>query len=136
MKKIFFILIQLFMLNTLSAKVAIIAHKDNTNVGITENEVSRIYLGKLKTFPDGTNVIPIDLASGDAKKHFYAKVVRKNDAQLRAYWSRIIFTGKGQPPRQEDSESSVLNLVSSNPNLLGYVDSTKATDDVSVLLTV
>lgn len=136
MRKFLFIAAQLLLLSSVSAKVAIIAHKDNGNNSISSNEVSRIYLGKLKTFPDGTNVIPIDLASGDAKDHFYSKVVKKNDAQLRAYWSRIIFTGKGQPPRQESNEDSVLKLVSTNPNLIGYVDESKVNAEISVLLTI
>ena len=136
MRKLLFVVAQFFLLSSLSAEVAIIVHKDNANSAISKNEVARIYLGKLKSFPNGTDAIPIDLAAGDAKKEFYAKVVKKNDAQLRAYWSRIIFTGKGQPPRQESSEDSVVNLVSTNPNLVGYVDKSKVTGDVKVILTV
>lgn len=136
MRKLIMIVAQFFLLSSLYAEVAVIVHKDNANDAISKNEVSRLYLGKLKKFPNGSDAIPIDLQSGDARKHFYAKVVRKNDAQLRAYWSRIIFTGKGQPPRQESSEDSVMNLVSSNPNLIGYVDKSKVNDTVKVLLTV
>lgn len=136
MRKLFVLIAQFFLMSSLYADVAIIVHKDNSNNKISQNEVSRLYLGKLKKFPNGTDAIPIDLASGASKKHFYAKVVRKNDAQLRAYWSRIIFTGKGQPPRQESSEDSVVNLVGSNPNLIGYVDTSKVTDAVKVILTV
>lgn len=136
MRKLFVLIAQFFLMSSLYADVAIIVHKDNGNNKISQNEVSRLYLGKLKKFPNGTDAIPIDLSSGAAKKHFYAKVVKKNDAQLRAYWSRIIFTGKGQPPRQESSEDSVVNLVGSNPNLIGYVDTSKVTDAVKVILTV
>lgn len=136
MRKLIMIVAQFFLLSSLYAEVAVIVHKDNANDAISKGEVGRLYLGKLKKFPNGSDAIPIDLQSGDARKHFYAKVVRKNDAQLRAYWSRIIFTGKGQPPRQESSEDSVMNLVSSNPNLIGYVDKSKVNDTVKVLLTV
>jgi ABC-type phosphate transport system substrate-binding protein len=136
MRKLLFVVAQFFFLSTICAEVAVIVHQDNTNSSISKNEVARIYLGKLKSFPNGSDAIPIDLNSGDAKKEFYAKVVRKSDAQLRAYWSRIIFTGKGQPPRQESSEDSVLNLISTNPNLVGYVQASKVTDNVKVILTI
>lgn len=136
MRKLIMIVAQFFILSSLYAEVAVIVHKDNANNAISKNEVSRLYLGKLKKFPNGLDAIPIDLAAGDSRKKFYSKVVKKNDAQLRAYWSRIIFTGKGQPPRQEQSEESIINLVSSNPNLIGYVDKSKVNDSVKVLLTI
>jgi ABC-type phosphate transport system substrate-binding protein len=136
MRKLLIILAHCFLMSSVYAEVAVIVHKDNTVEAMNKNEVNRIYLGKLKKFGNGKDAIPIDLPAGESRKYFYAKVVRKNDAQLRAYWSRIIFTGKGQPPRQEESEESVLSLVSSNPNLLGYVDTSKVNGDVKVVLTL
>ena len=123
----------LLLVSSIHAQLVVIVHKDNPNILITEKELGKLYLGKLKKFPDGSSAIPIDLARGTAKKDFYDKIIKKNEAQLRAYWSRVIFTGKGQPPQQTQS---AVSLVASNPNLIGYDDISNVTDRVKVILTL
>ena len=67
---------------------------------------------------------------------FYERVICRSSQQIKAYWSKQIFSGKGTPPKAASNNDEVLKLVASNPNLIGYVDSSKVNSDVKVVLTM
>jgi ABC-type phosphate transport system substrate-binding protein len=109
---------------------AIIVHPSNTNT-LTKDDISRIFLGKKKVFPNGSEAIPIDLPEGSAlRSAFVSTVLSKNDQQIKAYWAQLLFTGKGTPPKEISSDAEARKLVAENPALIGYID--KAQTDASV----
>jgi ABC-type phosphate transport system substrate-binding protein len=119
------------------AGVAIIAHPGNPLAGITQEELARIYLGKTREFPNGAPVTALDLREGNAtRSKFYKTVTDKNDAALKAYWSKLLFTGKATPPRELNDDEAVKDWVSKNPDALGYVDGKVLDKSVKVLLII
>ena len=125
-----------------SGQLAVIVNASNHVKGITPEQVAEIFLGKSRRLPDGTKVVPIDQVEGQKPRdEFYTRIVQKSQSQLNSYWSRLIFTGKGQPPFAVTGDSEVLEFISSNPNMIGYVDLGAVGNDpglkaVKVLLTV
>lgn len=115
-----------------SAEVAVIVHPSNANA-LDKTAITRIYTGKAKSFPDGKQVVPINQADGGTTDAFNKSVLNKSTSQLRAYWSKLIFTGKGAPPKVVNSEAEVIELVSSNPNIIGYIDAASVNDSVKVV---
>ncbi|MDG1751168.1 MAG: phosphate ABC transporter substrate-binding protein [Thalassotalea sp.] len=111
--------------------VTVIVHPSNANA-LDKKSFQKIFLGKSKKFPDGSQVVPIDLTGGDARSKFLDSVIGKSESQLKAYWSKLIFTGKGQAPRSVDTEAEVVKLVSQNPNLIGYISDGAVDDTVKV----
>jgi ABC-type phosphate transport system substrate-binding protein len=93
-------------------------------------------LGKANTFPDGSNVVPIDQSEGrDVRDEFYAKVVSKNASQLTAYWAKVIFTGGDScPPKQMEGSVAVRRAVAINPKAIGYIDRSSLDSSVRVVL--
>jgi ABC-type phosphate transport system substrate-binding protein len=117
-----------------SADVAVIVHPANTT-SIDQNAIERLFLGKQSQFPDGSEAIPINIGSGNAVDDFNNGVLGRSTAQVKSYWSKQIFTGKGTPPKEVGGEASVLDLVANNKNAIGYVDAANVTGDVKVVLT-
>mgnify|MGYP001072463695 CR=1 FL=1 len=115
------------------AEIAVIVHPSN-NANIEKVTVSRIFLGKLKSFPGGAQAVPITQKEGSAiNDEFNKKVLKKSSSQLKAYWSKLVFTGKGTPPRSLNSDAEVLSLIGDNPNLIGYIDVAAVTSKVKVV---
>jgi ABC-type phosphate transport system substrate-binding protein len=115
------------------AEIAVIVHPSNA-AAIDDASISRIFLGKLKSYPGGGQALPINQNEGSgATSEFNSKVLKKSGSQLKAYWSKLVFTGKGTPPKAVASDAEVINLVSSNPNIIGYVDSGSVTGAVKVV---
>ena len=97
-------------------------------------QVADIFLGKTSRFPDGTQAVPIDLGEDSpARDRFYAQYTGKSPAQVKAHWSKIIFTGRGQPPRQANSALEAKKLIADNPNAIGYIDPSQVDNSVRVL---
>jgi len=116
------------------AEVAVIVHPSATFADMSEDEISRLFLGKAKNFPNGEPAIPINQDEGSATRDkFNDGVVKKNAAQLKAYWSQLVFTGKGTPPKDVGKDTDVKKLVSSNPNMVGYVDASLVDGSVKVV---
>lgn len=97
-------------------------------------QVADIFLGKTNRFPDGTPATPIDLSEeSPERERFYAQYTGKSPAQVKAHWSKIIFTGRGQPPRQAASGREMKKLVAENPSAIGYIDPSLVDASVRVL---
>jgi len=112
------------------ADVSVIVHPSN-NAVIDQSAIKRIFLGKASSFPDGGKSIPVVL-KGDAADEFNQKVLDKSTNQLKSYWSKLVFTGKGTPPQEAD-QSEMLNLIAHNPDLIGFVPKGSETGDVKVV---
>jgi ABC-type phosphate transport system substrate-binding protein len=125
------------LLTTLSsplvfAEVAVIVHPSNNNA-LDAATVAKIYLGREKSFADGQSVVPMSLVeTAPSSASFNDVVLKKSASQLKAYWSKLVFTGKGTPPKELASEDEMLKLVASNPSLIGFVDASKVDASVKV----
>jgi len=113
--------------------VAVVSAKSPVTA-LNPSQVADIFLGKTSRFPDGTQAVPIDLAEDSpARDKFYAQFTGKSPAQVKAHWSKIIFTGRGQPPRQASSYSEAKKMIAENPNAIGYIDNAEVDRSVRVL---
>jgi hypothetical protein len=57
----------------------------------------------------------------------------RSSSQVSAYWSKLVFTGKGIPPKEVADDAAVVDLVSKNPSVIGYIDKASVTDAVKVV---
>lgn len=117
-----------------NAEISVIVSSNNPNSSIDQSMVSKIFLGKSKSFPDGSQAVPIDQDDGSAARDsFNTTILGKSSSQLKSYWSRLIFTGKGTPPKQSGDDTAVKKLVADNPNIIGYIDSSAVDSSVKVV---
>lgn len=132
MKKLLLAASIMFSASAISG-VAVIVHPSNATA-LSEAEVTRIFLGKMKSFPNGGQALPINQDSGtSARGSFEGAVLKKSASQIKAYWSKLVFTGKGTPPIEVGADADVINLIKTNPNLIGYVDESALTPEVKVV---
>lgn len=119
------------------AELAVIAHPDTAVAGISPGELSRIYLGKTGTLPNGERVTAIDQAEGrPTREKFYRSVVGMNPRELKSYWSKLMFTGKGKPPQSVADDRAMRDWVAGHPGSLGYIDGGAVDSSVKVLLII
>ena len=116
------------------ADVAVIVNPANS-ADISVEDIKSLYSGRQKNFSDGKAALVLSLEEGDpARSEFNNDALGKTDAQMKAYWSKLLFTGKGTPPN-EVSPAEMLQVVASNPNTIGFVDAGSVTGDVKVIAT-
>ncbi|MFY8350705.1 phosphate ABC transporter substrate-binding protein [Pseudoalteromonas sp. SSM20] len=133
MKKLIILTLFMFSSWSLSAAVDVIVHPSNANA-IDAGEIKKIFTGKTKSFADGSKALPITQADGNpVTDEFNQNVLSKSSSQLKAYWSKLVFTGKGTPPKEAANDAEVVSLVASNPNLIGFVTQGSADGSVKVV---
>lgn len=118
------------------AELVVIVSSKSPVSALTKDQAQKIFMGKINSFPDGSAAVPIDLPDGPDKEAFYQQVASKGSAQMKAYWAKIGFTGKGQPPREVGSVKEMVQLIGKNPNMVGYVDKASADSSVKAILTL
>ena len=90
---------------------------------LTPEQAAAIFLGQTARFPDGRVATAIDQPIGSSQRDgFYQRVTGKTPALLKAHWSKMIFTGRGQPPRELAGNAAVRQAVANDPAALGYID--------------
>ena len=132
MKNLSIILILFFTL-TLQAEdiVVVVSSKFQSNT-LQESDVKRIFLAKTNHI-NNKRINVIELKNASYKEIFYKKISNKTQSQLRAYWSRLIFTGKAKPPKQVTSVDLLLKNMSKNESIITYLPISMVTDEMKIL---
>lgn len=119
-----------------NAEIAIVVNPESGMAKASKADVAQLFLGKRNEI-DGQAARAIDQEEGSAvREEFYQKVVEKTGSQLNAYWSRLIFTGKGMPPDKVLDDADVIDMVSEETDLVGYVSPSSVDESVKVILVV
>ncbi len=117
------------------SNVVVVVSSKSAVKSLSAEQTSKIFLGKVVTFPNGQAAVPIDLPEGNTvRDEFYAKVVHKNPSQLTAYWAKVIFTGDGRPPSLQTDSMAVRKAVAHNPNAIGYIEKSAVNRSVRIVL--
>ncbi len=99
--------------------------------------MSQLFLAKTTTLPGAGQAVLLNqtesLAVRDA---FYSKATGKNPSQVKAVWSRLVFSGAAQAPKELPNGAEVKKAVNANPDAIGYIDSSEVDASVQVLFTV
>ena len=117
------------------AEIVVIGNPRLDVASLNEQMISDLYLGRAVQLSTGQRVEVVDLPAGHpAREEFYSQVLGRDPAQIRAYWAKRIFTGKGTPPATRPDEAAVVRWVAGAPGRIGYVRSHAVTNSVKVLL--
>ncbi|HEX6160809.1 MAG TPA: hypothetical protein VF111_11625 [Thermoanaerobaculia bacterium] len=107
-----------------NAAFRVVVHRNNPTVSITRAELSAIYMKRARSWRDGREIVPVDQpASSPVRARFSRAIHRKSVAYVTRYWQRLIFSGRGIPPRQLQNDAAVLELVKQHRDAIGYIAS-------------
>ncbi|WHS62629.1 substrate-binding domain-containing protein [Pseudomonas sp. G2-4] len=116
------------------ADVVVVVATSSPLKTLARNQVADIFQGKTSRFPSGTQAIPIDQTEDSpTRDEFYSTFTGKSASQLKAHWSKIIFTGRGQPPQAVSSSAEVKKRIAENPDTIGYIDARDVDSSVRAL---
>ncbi len=89
---------------------------------ISTSDLGRMFLKQSSRWPDGALIRPVDLNVGsEVRRAFSEEVVGRTVAAVRSYWQQAIFSGRGVPPPELESDADVIAFVSSTVGAIGYV---------------
>ncbi|MES2258761.1 MAG: phosphate ABC transporter substrate-binding protein [Pseudomonadota bacterium] len=119
------------------AELVVVVSARSAATALSAEQASDIFLGRITYLPGAGSVAPLDQREGvAAREAFYRKITGKNAIELKAYWSRQVFAGKGRPPKNAVNDAGVKTMVAANMALIGYIDKSALDASVKPLLTV
>lgn len=133
-KKILFFVVSLCSPILANAQTLVVASERSDLNALSKHEVRQLYMGNATT-ADGNKVLLLDMPEGSAvRQFFYDSVAGKNESQLKSYWARMLFTGRGTPPRQVRGPKDMARSLKANPDALGYLEEGDLQPGLKVLL--
>jgi hypothetical protein len=104
-------------------RLVVVVHPDSGVDALTNTDAVNIFMGRYRKLPSGLVALPIDIDDRSAeRRQFYRMLVRKDLAEIDAYWARLIFSGQTSPPLQVPDGRTAVHLVASNRAAIAYVD--------------
>jgi ABC-type phosphate transport system substrate-binding protein len=120
-----------------AAELVVIVSARSPLTVLRSDQVADIFLAEVGIFPDGREASAIDLRVGSPlRDEFYARVANRSPALMKAYWTKMIFTGRGQPPRELPNSAAVRKLVADNPSMIGYIERSALDASVRAVMVV
>lgn len=113
--------------------LVVVVSKDSNIKSLNKNEIANIFLARTRYYPNGEKSTPIELKESMFRKVFYQSIARKNTKQLMAYWTTLVFTGKGKPPKTYKELSPMLDKLSSDKSYITYLDRSLVTDKMKIV---
>jgi ABC-type phosphate transport system substrate-binding protein len=106
-----------------AADLVVIVSARSPVSALRPDQVAAIFLGQTARFPDGLEAVPLDQPLGSKlRDEFYERVASKTPVLLKAHWSKMVFTGRGQPPGEAPDSAAVRRRVAESPELIGYIE--------------
>ena len=116
------------------AEIVVVMSAKATVSNLDKDKISAIFLGKTSTFPDGNPAEPIEQTEDTvAREEFHRVITEKSSSQLKSYWSKMVFSGKGNPPKEAPNSAEVLKLIAANPRIIGYMEKSEINSTLKVV---
>lgn len=112
----------------------VVTNRENAAGSVDREFLADAFLKKTTRWPDGAVIDAVDHRFGaPVRARFSEQVLRRSVAAIRNYWQQRIFTGRGVPPPELDSDEAVLRFVGSRRGAVGYVSEAADVSAVKVL---
>ena len=117
------------------ADIYVVVNTNNPVQAMTRKDALNLFMGRISAFTEVDLATPLDLPRDDAvRDHFYHLLTGMSPAQVNSYWSRLMFTGRTQPPKVVASEAALVEAVRRNPAVIGYLSQEPSDRGVRVVL--
>ncbi|MCU6499209.1 hypothetical protein LPN04_15540 [Rugamonas sp. A1-17] len=120
----------LAMAPVFATEIVVIVSPKNPATRMFSEQAAQFFLGKSTLFT------PIEHTDGPLRNEFYKKVLDKDSTQVKAIWSKLVFTGKASAPKEFGSSAEVKKAVAADAQAIGYIEKSQVDDTVKVILTV
>jgi ABC-type phosphate transport system substrate-binding protein len=118
-------------------ELVVIVSAKSPVMALQARQVADIFLAEAARYPAGGEAVALDQKLGSAARNeFYGKVAGRTPEQMKAHWTKMMFTGRGQPPREAAGSAAVRRMVAADPALIGYIDRAALNASVRVVLVV
>jgi ABC-type phosphate transport system substrate-binding protein len=116
--------------------LVVVAHPEVAVTELHRAQLSRYFLKRTTQWPDGSTLRPVEPVDPGLRRAFAEQVHQRSPADITAYWSALIFSGRELPPLEKASDADLVAWVRATPGAIGYVAAGADTTGVKILSVV
>ena len=114
--------------HTAHADVVVIVSAKASVASLSAQQITDIFLGR------SFAMRPLDNADkSQIRDRFCSGVLGKDDAQIKAIWGKLVFSGRARPPKLLPSDAEVVKAVAAGAESIGYVEKSSVDSSVKVI---
>lgn len=100
----------------------VIVHPDNRIDAASRAFLADAFLKRVTRWGDDEAIRPVDQRpDSGVRERFSRDVLKRSVAAVRNYWQQRIFSGRGVPPPELESDEAVVTYVLQHRGAVGYV---------------
>jgi ABC-type phosphate transport system substrate-binding protein len=112
----------------------VIVHPKNPLSSASKDLLTDAFLKRKTQWDHGEAIRPVDLRADSATRRKFSEVVlRRSVEAVRSYWQQRVFSGRGVPPPELDSDQAVVDYVLKYPGAVGYVSGSASLREAKVV---
>lgn len=117
-----------------AAEVVAIVSARSATTTLSRSQAADLFLGRTNRFPNGEQAVPLDQPEGSpTRDSFYRAFAGRSAAQVKAHWSKILFTGRGRPPAEVADAAEAKQRVSRDAQAIAYIEREQADASVRIV---
>jgi ABC-type phosphate transport system substrate-binding protein len=119
------------------ADFKVIVHAARPETRVPRAFLADAFLKNVTRWSDDETIRPIDQRPSSAVRRRFSEVVlRRSVAAVKTYWQQRIFSGRGVPPPELDTDEAVVRWVEDHPGAVGYITGTASAGRARVVAVV
>jgi ABC-type phosphate transport system substrate-binding protein len=136
MKKLIPILLIAFSISCISITavaetIVVVVNAKSNAPQMTNEQAAQFFLGR------STAMTPVDQSeSSPVRAEFYKKLADKEASQVKAIWTKIVFTGKGTLPKDYPNSAEVKKAIAADSSVIGYIEKSAVDSSVKIVATL
>jgi hypothetical protein len=100
----------------------VIVHPENPLSRAPRRLLATLFLKEVTRWDDGVAARPVDLRPDTAtRRRFSELVLNRSVGAVKSYWQQRIFSGRGVPPPELETDRAVVEYVTKHRGAIGYV---------------
>ena len=101
-------------------ELVLIVNRDSGISALSREQARHLFLGRVKMLPSGAraNVVEVE----PLRASFYRRLLGRDIAEINAYWARLQFSGRTQPPLRVADSAAAISRVAQDPDAIAFVD--------------
>ena len=115
------------------SQTVVVVPTDSMVKSLSDLDVANIFLARTNRYPNGEKSIPIELKNDILREMFYQNISGKTPKQLTAYWTTLVFTGKGRPPKGYMTNNELMHKFEMDSRAITYLDKAHVTSNMRVV---
>ena len=100
----------------------VIVHPRNPVSSLDRRQIGLFFLKKATRWSDDELVRPVDATPrAGTRRRFSQDVLARSVQAVKSYWQQLVFSGRGVPPPELDSDEAIVSYVLRHRGAIGYV---------------